>query len=426
VRGYRDVSLRGGLAVDVFRNGKTSLKINVGKYVDPVQWSGIFVDPNPTALRAGSGTPPQTTRSWTDANRNYRPDCDLLNPAQQDLRGSGGDFCGAMANQRFGQVQTPSTTYDDAVLGGWGIRSRNYQFGASIQQEVLPRVAVEVGYNQRWFPTFIVTDNRSVTAADFNSYSITAPEDSRLPNGGGYAIDGLLDLSTTAFGRTDNLVTLGRSFGDSTNYWHGVDVNVSARQGRLTVQGGTSTGRRVFDACDIATTLPESPLPSGGGGASGAALYTATSAAPISRCAAKYPFLTDIRGLAAYTIPRADVQVSATWQSRPGPELAANWNVPSTLIAESLGRGLSGSRANTSVNLFEPGQRFGDRISQLDIRVAKVLRYGKTRTTIGIDLYNVTNSSVALTYNGTFGTSWLRPQSFMPARFAKFTGQFNF
>ena len=32
---YKDISPRGGSALDVFGNGKTSVKINVGKYMDP-------------------------------------------------------------------------------------------------------------------------------------------------------------------------------------------------------------------------------------------------------------------------------------------------------------------------------------------------------------------------------------------------------
>jgi hypothetical protein len=397
VRGYRDISLRGGLAYDVFGDGRTSVKINAGRYVDPVQWSGIYVNTNPTSANVGPGTPPQTTRSWSDRNGNYMPDCDLLNPLANDE-------CGTMANTRFGQVQTPSTTYDDALLGGWDIRQRNYQFGVSVQQEVLPRVSVEVGYHQRWFPDFSVTDNRAVTPADYDPFSITAPSDPRLPGGGSYVISDLYDLSESAFGQTDNFVTHVQNFGDSGNYWHGVDLHVNARlTNGLALQGGTSTGRRVTDSCDLVIDNPSR-----------------------RNCHTALPFLTDIRGLAAYTVPTIDLQLSATWQSRPGPALAANWNVPTAVVAQTLGRPLSGRRANVGVNLLNPGQMYGDRVSQLDLRVAKVLRFGRTRTTVGLDIYNVTNSSVTLTYNGTFGSSWLRPNSFMPARFVKVTGQISF
>ena len=79
------------------------------------------------------------------------------------------------------------------------------------------------------------------------------------------------------------------------------------------------------------------------------------------------------------------------------------------MVAQTLGRPLSGGTANTTVNLLNPGQRYGDRVTQLDFRVAKILRFGRTRTNVGIDLYNVTNSSVPLTYNNTYGATWLRP-----------------
>ncbi len=88
VKGYNDITYRGGVAVDVFGTGKTSLKINAGTYMDPAQWAGIFIEPNPARRQFGGGVPPQTTRSWGDANLNYVPDCDLLNPLAE--RGSAG------------------------------------------------------------------------------------------------------------------------------------------------------------------------------------------------------------------------------------------------------------------------------------------------------------------------------------------------
>ena len=40
------------------------------------------------------------------------------------------------------------------VISGWGKREYDWQFGLGIQQEVLPRVSVEVTYNRRWFGNF--------------------------------------------------------------------------------------------------------------------------------------------------------------------------------------------------------------------------------------------------------------------------------
>ena len=39
---------------------------------------------------------------------------------------------------------------------------------------------------------------------------------------------------------------------------------------------------------------------------------------------------------------------------------------------------------------------YGDRINELDLRVAKVFRRGGLRTLVAVDLYNALNSSAAL------------------------------
>ena len=57
------------------------------------------------------------------------------------------------------------------------------------------------------------------------------------------------------------------------------------------------------------------------------------------------------------------------------------------------------------------------------------LRFGRTRTTVGIDLYNITNSAAVLTYNQTFvptTDTWLRPNSVLQARFMKLSAQMDF
>ena len=398
VKGYNDITYRGGVAVDVFGNGKTSLKINAGTYMDPAQWAGIFIEPNPARRQFGGGVPPQTTRSWTDTNRNYIPDCDLLNPA------ANGE-CGPSRQPELraaGDADRPPT-----IRRCWKARACGRATGSSASRcssEVFPRVSVEAGYHRRNFDSFInpdpvtststltttftAADNRAVTPADYNPYSVPVPADPRLPRSGGYVIDDLFDISPTAFGKTDNFIARASNYGSPANYWHGVDVQVNARlRGGVTVQGGTSTGRIVNDTCDLAIDNPSQ-----------------------YNCHKVYPFQTEIRGMAIYTVPKIGVQLSGTMQSRPGPEITALWNVPASVIAQSLGRPPSGSVANMQTNILTAGELYGDRITQVDMRVAKLLRFGRTRTNVGVDIYNLFNSNVPLTYVTTYGATWGKPQ----------------
>ena len=82
VIGYHDINPRLGLAYDVFGNGKTALKFNTGRYLE----AAVNGNGNYSALRPSNRVPTSVTRSWTDANRNFTPDCDLLNGVAQDLR----------------------------------------------------------------------------------------------------------------------------------------------------------------------------------------------------------------------------------------------------------------------------------------------------------------------------------------------------
>jgi len=141
-----------------------------------------------------------------------------------------------------------------------------------------------------------------------------------------------------------------------------------------------------------------------------------------------FGILTQFRGLGSYIVPKIDLQVGATVQSKPGPMLAANYAAPNAEVAPSLGRNLSGNAANVTVNLIEPGSLYGGRINELDVRVAKTFKTGRLRTTLGMDVYNVLNSSAILTYNNTFvpGGPWLQPLTILTPRFLRFTGEFDF
>ena len=83
------------------------------------------------------------TRTWTDANGNFVPDCDLLNPAAQDLRRPAATSAARCRTCSFGQ-NVLTNNYDPALLNGWGVRPSDWNLGVSMQQQMLPRASVEV------------------------------------------------------------------------------------------------------------------------------------------------------------------------------------------------------------------------------------------------------------------------------------------
>jgi len=293
----------------------------------------------------------------------------------------------------------------------------------------MPRVSVNVGYFRNWWGNWYTVDNRANTLADWTPFSINAPVDSRLPGNGGQVISGLYDLVPTAVGKVDEWATNSKNYAKQIENWQGVDVGVVARlRNGLTVQGGTSTGRKLADACALRALVPEQ----GQGTRGSTTSITSNAGSPVNPyCREVEPYLTSIRGLATYTIPKVDLQVSGTWRNDPGDSLAANFVVNNAWIAngpQPLGRNLSGA-TNVTVNLIEPNTLYSDRRNNIDLRIAKIIRYGRTRTQVGVDIYNLTNTDVVTGFNQTFSptsTTWLTPTSIQPARYAKISAQFDF
>jgi hypothetical protein len=418
VDAYKDLSPRGGVAWDLFGNGHTAIKVNFGKYLEPASnYNGSYTISNPISRIATS-----TSRSWDDftfpvgdpRRGNFVPDCDLNSRAKNDE-------CGAMNSPTFGTNQRTTAAIDPKILNGWNVRPNDWQFGASIQQQLLPRISVEAGYFKRWLNNFTVTDNTALGAADYTAFSLAAPSDPRLPGGGGFTVSGLYNVTAAGFlTPPTNNITDAKNFGNQYQSYNGFLVNMSARAARgLNFQAGVNTGKTVQDNCEVRAKIPE--------------LSTLGGVSPVVNtgnpfCHSDPGFVTKITGLGSYTIPKIDVLFSGTFRSDQGAPLRATWNAPKDAVTAALGRTAQAPGSTIPIDLLAPGQKWGDRVNELDLRIAKVLRFGRTRTTAGIDVYNLTNSNAVLTYNQTFvpGGTWLQPLSVLTPRFLKLSAQIDF
>ena len=106
------------------------------------------------------------------------------------------------------------------------MRAADWSFGLSVQQQLMARMSIEVGYYRRWFDGFTLNDNLALQNSDLTPYSITAPQDPRLPGGGGYTISGLYDVVPAKAGQIDNLATLASKYGEWYQYFNGFDVTL--------------------------------------------------------------------------------------------------------------------------------------------------------------------------------------------------------
>ena len=126
-------------------------------------------------------------------------------------------------------------------------------------------------------------------------------------------------------------------------------------------------------------------------------------------------------------------------RSQPPLERVATWQVPNTVIRDITGRLPPGGLAtgNTNIEILDNDHRLyaDNRRTQIDMRFAKILRFGPRRVDVGVDLGNLLNTNYATTYeniyrysagNTAMGGTWNNPTAIYTPRFVRWNVTVDF
>ncbi len=377
---WNSVAPRVGVVYDLFGNQKTALKFSFGKYMQ-AGTTGFASSYNPNSLQ----TQPVT---WTDLNGDFTPQgqlgCVYLQPGCE-----------------LNLAQLP-TGFGVANLGTYASdisRMYNLETSIALQHEVLPGMSVTAGWYNRQYYNLRRRTNVLRTFDDYSKFTVFSP------------IDGsAIDYYTVNANKLSAVSYEDQNAPDRTMKYNGFEYNFSARVGRgITLFGGGMTERMLANVCDEISDPNR-------------LLYCDQSKSGL-------PFRTQFK--IAGSVPVAyGVNVGLSFQSLPGyrygtsaqysltgvsgPSGVTTNNPPNgagtvyqitrnTVYSASSpcvaqGKCTAGQRVNANISeaslnvpIVAPMTEYGDRINQLDVNVAKTIKFGRMTIQPKIDFFNMLN-----------------------------------
>jgi hypothetical protein len=365
---WSTISPRLGVAYDLFGDSKTAIKASVGKYVQNAA-TGFATTYNPMISDID-------TRTWKDLNGDNIAEPNELGPSQ---------------NKTFGIRQNE---YPDPNIR----RPYEMEYVVKIDHQLASGIAVSGGYYRRGFHRIIKSTNLATSLSDYSPLTVTSPLS-------GQPIT-IYSLSPSKLGLVNILDTNSTS---DTQTYNGFEGSFDARVGKkLTTFVGLTVGRTIAQTCDV--------------------LDNPNLLRFCDQSVLSVPFQAQFKLSGSYQLPM-HFQVSGVFASYPGVPMNATsgtWlGTTNYIVSKAIAPGLT--QSSVTVPLVPPGgNSYFDRLSQLDLRMARSFRIVRMDLTGALDIFNTLNASTVFNKIQTYGSALGRPTDVMQGRVFRFGLQMKF
>jgi hypothetical protein len=385
---WKNWAPRFGAAYDVFGNARTALKFGANRYFYQMTTSfpGKY---NPQAFAT-------STLPWRDAN---------------------GDDIAQNSEISFTNLPTNFGTRSLNAVDPDIRRTYSNEVSVQVQQELVPRVSVSVGWFHRRFHDLTASHNLLLSPSDWTPVQVVSPLN-------GEAIT-VYNLNRAKAGQVQNFDTNAPDDPDQRSLsYNGFEYAFNMRlPGGATMFGGATTERSIRVGCDL-----------GGTGTFPSSTPTGQDDPNTLRfCDQRtlgIPWLTQVKLSGTYPLWRG-IQVSGVLQSYAGRALSDTNTTPAsptvwrisqttryadgTLVVPGM------TQTTLVVPLVAPSTEFLDRTNQVDLSFAKWFGFGTTRIQGQVDVFNAFNQSPVLDVRSAdFGTAaYLQPSRTLQGRLVR-------
>ncbi len=305
------------------------------------------------------------TCPWRDANNDLRAQNDEIVMAQ----------C-------TGSLQ-PSLGYVDANLK----RPYQWEYNIMLQRQIGGRTSVAAAYFGRRFWDLYTTVNDDVPPSAYTPVTITNPLTNQPMT--------VYNQDPATRGRVRNVL---KTIPDLRQTYNGVEFQINTRMTRATFFAGLTIGRNEGDQDGGDLNNPNVRINNQG--------------------AVGFDAPYQIRGGFSYSLP-ADFQLSGSIRESSGlPQMRTHVGTTTQVPGRT--------QVTQNVQAAARGEFRYPWVNLVDLRVARVFRYGTVKFEPMLDLFNVFNNNAVTNAVQTIGSSLGRPSAIVMGRLARIGGRITF